>query len=368
MAVKRDYYEVLGVVRGAPQDDIKRAFRRLARETHPDHNPGNKEAEERFKEISAAYEVLSDPQKREQYDTYGHDGPRGGGGFGEAFGGFGDIFDVFFGGGAGGRRGGPARGADLQYRLEITLEEATFGAEKTISLGREEVCETCAGTGAASAQAVQTCPVCRGAGQVRQVQNTLLGQISTVATCSRCRGRGQIVTDPCPTCRGEGHSYRNRQLQVRVPPGVDTGNQIRLSGQGEAGAFGGPAGDLYVVTLVRDHQFFQRDGLEILCEVPISFTQAALGAQVEVPTLYGKETVSVPEGTQTGATFRIRDKGMPAVNGRRVGDQVVHVRVCTPTDLNDRQKELLRQFAEEGGEKHSEHKGFFDRVMEFFRT
>jgi len=365
VAAKRDYYEVLGVGRDAGPDEIKRAYRKLAFETHPDHNPGDATAEARFKEISAAYEVLSDAQKREQYDTYGPDGPRlGQGGFGEAFGGFGDIFDVFFGG-TQRRAGGPARGNDLEYRLEITLEEAAFGAEKTIPVERVEACDTCGGSGAASAGSVQTCPVCRGAGQVRQVQQTLLGQISTVTTCSRCRGRGEIVTDPCRACQGQGRAYRNREINVRIPPGVETGSALRLSGQGEAGARGGPAGDLYVVIGVREHHVFQRDGLDILCDVPISFTAAALGAEVQVPTLYGPETLKIPEATQTGTTFRLAHKGMPATNGRRVGDEVVRVRVCTPTRLTEKQKDLLRQFAQDGGEKHSEDKSFWERIKEF---
>jgi molecular chaperone DnaJ len=365
VAVKRDYYEVLGVGREASSDEIKRAYRKLAMETHPDRNPGDATAEDRFKEISAAYEVLSDAGKREQYDMYGHDGPRmAGGGFGDAFGGFGDIFDVFFGGGQR-RPGGPAQGSDLRYDLEITLEEAAFGAEKVISVQRIEACEVCGGSGAASPGGVQTCPTCRGTGQVRQVQQTLLGQISTVGTCGRCHGRGQIITDPCKACQGQGRAYQTRQISVHIPPGVETGSALRLSGQGEAGARGGPAGDLYVVTSVREHAVFKRDGLDIYCEVPISFTAAALGTEVQVPTLYGPETLRVPEGTQTGATFRIAHKGMPATNGRRVGDEVVEVRVCTPTRLTDKQKDLLRQFAEAGGEKHSEDKGFLERIKEF---
>ncbi|MDH7569423.1 MAG: molecular chaperone DnaJ [Armatimonadota bacterium] len=366
MAVKRDYYEVLGVSRNASMEEIKRAFRKLARETHPDHNPNNKEAEERFKEINAAYEVLSDPQKREQYDLFGHDGAPPTGGFADAFGGFGDIFDVFFGGGHA-RAGGPARGSDLEYRLELTLEEAAFGVEKSITIEREEVCDRCGGTGADSSRGVQTCPTCRGQGQIRQVQSTLLGQMSTVVTCPRCRGRGQIVTEPCKRCQGNGRVERLRELQVRIPPGVDTGNQIRLTGQGEMGRRGGPPGDLYVVTVVREHPVFRREGLDIYCEVPISFSQAALGARLEVPTLYGKETLEIPEGTQTGTEFRIRGKGMPAINGRRVGDEVVRVRVCTPTNLTEKQKEILRHFSEAGGEKHGDDKSFWERIKEFVR-
>ncbi len=365
MADQRDYYELLGVSRDATQEEIKRAFRKLARQTHPDVNPGDQAAEQRFKEINAAYEVLSDPQKREQADMFGHDGPRrGAGGCGVAFGGFGDSFAVVFGGGQR-RAAGPMRGSDLEYRLQISLEEAAFGAEKRITVERHEACEVCGGSGAASAASVQTCPTCRGAGQVRQVQNTLLGQVSTVTTCHRCRGRGQIVTEPCRNCQGQGYAYRTRELQVRVPPGVDTGTSIRLSGQGEAGAHGGPPGDLYVVTIVSDHPVFKRSGLEILCDVPISFTQAALGAEIQVPTLYGPETLKVPEGTQTGTTFRLPNKGMPALNGRRVGDEVVQIRVCTPTNLTEKQKDLLRQFAAAGGEKHGEDKSFWERVKEF---
>lgn len=369
MAVKRDLYEVLGIGRDASESDIKRAFRKLARDTHPDLHPGDKAAEERFKEVNAAYEVLSDPEKRQQYDTYGPDGPQGGmgmGGFGEAFGGFGDIFDAFFGGGR--RSTGPAPGADLQYRLEITLEEAAFGVEKQIPIERIEACEACHGRGSATPEGVKACPTCHGAGQVRQVQNTLLGQMSTVIPCPQCHGQGNIVTDPCPQCHGEGRVHRNRELTVRVPPGVDTGTQIRLSGQGEAGQRGGATGDLYVVTMVRDHPVFRREGLTILCEVPISFTQAALGTELEVPTLYGPYTLNIPEGTQTNATFRIRERGMPALNGRRVGDQVVQVRVCTPTQLTDKQKELLRAFAADGGEKHSEHKSFFERLKKVLKN
>jgi molecular chaperone DnaJ len=364
---KRDYYEVLGVERTATVEEIKRSYRLLARQFHPDVNPGDHSAEEKFKEVAEAYEVLSDDSKRQMYDRFGHQAP-GGDGF-EGFGGFSDIFDLFFNAGGSTRRAGPQRGSDLRYDIEVTLEEAFSGAEKPIRFPRVENCETCGGTGGAPGTQPETCVTCRGQGQVRQIQNTILGQVSTVATCSRCGGRGKIYRTPCATCAGQGRLRKNREMTITIPPGVDAGMQIPIRGEGEGGALGGPAGDLYIFFHVKEHPHFERHGRDLHTDVPLSYTQAALGDEVEVATVGGETgSITVPEGTQTGTTFRIRGLGMPDVrNPKNVrGDLHVTARVEVPTRLTEDEKKLLRQLAALRGEKatQEQHKGLFGRLKD----
>jgi molecular chaperone DnaJ len=369
---KRDYYEVLGVARGAGDDELKRAFRKLAREYHPDVNK-SPEAETRFKEIGEAYEVLSDPQKRRVYDQFGHSGlnSQGYGGFQgfEGFGSFADIFeqfDSFFGSAARTvSRRGPQRGADLRYDLQITFEEAAFGAEKTLEVPRQETCEVCKGSGAEPNTEPVVCPQCNGSGEIRRVQQSVFGQFVNVTACGRCHGEGRIVDKPCKECRGQGRVTKTRQLTVKIPAGVDNGQQIRLSGEGEAGPKGGPAGNLYVVLDVKPHPFFKREGSDVFYELPISFAQAALGDEIEVPTIDGKLMLTVPAGTQTGKTFRLREKGVPHLRGMGRGDEYVAVRVRTPTQLSARERELFGELAklEEHQIKPNE-RGFFDKVKD----
>ena len=348
MAEKRDYYEVLGVDRNASAEEIKKAYRSLARKLHPDVNK-MPDAEERFKEVKEAYDVLSDEQKRAQYDRYGHIDPNqgfGGGGFsGADFGGFGDIFDMFFGGGSRRDPNAPQRGSDLQYTMTIEFKEAVFGVEKDITIPRTETCDTCRGSGARPGTKPETCSVCRGTGQQEIVQNTPFGRIVNRRLCSQCGGTGRVVRDKCATCRGTGKVKRQRTIHVRIPAGVDEGAQIRLSGEGEAGSRGGPPGDLYIVIRVKPHEFFEREGDDIYCEVPLTFAQAALGDEIEVPTLTEKVKLRIPAGTQTGTYFRLKGKGVPRLRGMGQGDQHVKVTVVTPTNLTEEQKELLRQFA-----------------------
>lgn len=367
MVTKRDYYQVLEIDRGADEGTIKSAYRRLARQYHPDVNPGNKEAEERFKEIAEAYEVLSDGQKRQVYDRYGHEGLSGGGpgnGF-EGFGGFGDIFDIFFNG-AGGGRGGPQRGADLRYDLEVTLEEAYTGVEKTVRIQRVETCDTCAGSGAAPGTKPSPCVACGGQGQVRHAQTTILGTFQTMAPCSRCGGTGRLIPTPCTTCNGQGRARKVRDFAIHVRAGVDDGMRFQYRSEGESGALGGPPGDLYVFFHVKKHPLFEREGRDLFTEVPLSFTQAALGDDIPVPTLGGEAaTITVPEGTQTGTVFRLRGQGMPDIGGRAKGDLHVAVKVDVPTRLSDEEKRLLRQLAALRGEKPGqESKSIFDRVKD----
>jgi len=369
---KRDYYEVLGVSRDASDRDIKKAFRRMAMKYHPDRNPDDKEAEESFKEVNEAYEILSDAQKKAAYDQYGHDAVNGQGGMGGGFdGGFGDIFgDVFgdiFGGGGGGRRHSSVqRGADLRYNLDLTLEEAVRGVEKSIKVPTLVGCETCDGSGAKPGTQPKVCGTCGGAGQVRMQQ----GFFSVQQTCPTCRGEGKVISDPCTDCHGRGRKEKTKTLSVKIPAGVDTGDRIRLGGEGEAGTNGGPAGDLYVQVNVVDHPIFERDGKHLYCEVPISFVDAALGGELEVPTLDGRVKLKVPAETQTGKLFRLRGKGVAPVRGGSTGDLLVRVVVETPVKLNSRQKDLLREFQSEmdqGNHKHSPKKhGFFDSVKKFF--
>ncbi|MBD1589165.1 molecular chaperone DnaJ [Pseudomonas typographi] len=371
---KRDYYEVLGVERGASEADLKKAYRRLAMKFHPDRNPGDKEAEDKFKEANEAYEVLSDDSKRAAYDQYGHAGvdpSMGGGAGGAGFGGanfsdiFGDVFSDFFGGGRGGSRGGVQRGADLRYTLELDLEEAVRGTTVSIRVPTLVNCKPCDGTGAKKGSAPVTCPTCGGVGQVRMQQ----GFFSVQQTCPRCHGQGRIISDPCESCHGEGRVEEFKNLSVKVPAGVDTGDRIRLASEGEAGMHGGPAGDLYVVISVREHSIFQRDGKHLFCEVPISFTDAALGGELEVPTLDGRVKLKIPEGTQTGKQFRLRGKGVAPVRGGGPGDLMCRVAVETPVNLDRRQRELLEEFRAslEGNSSHSpKASGWFEGVKRFF--
>lgn len=370
---KRDYYEVLGVARDASDRDIKKAFRRMAMKYHPDRNPDDKQAEESFKEVNEAYEVLSDNQKKAAYDRYGHDAVNGQGGFGGggADGGFGDIFgdvfgDIFGGGGGGRRRSSVQRGADLRYSLDMSLEDAVRGLDTTIKVPTLVSCETCSGSGAKPGTQPTTCGTCGGVGQVRMQQ----GFFSVQQTCPACHGEGKIVSDPCTDCHGHGRKERTKTLSVKIPAGVDTGDRIRLSGEGEAGTNGGPSGDLYVQVNVLDHPIFDRDGKHLYCEVPISFVDAALGGELEVPTLDGRVKLKVPAETQTGKLFRLRNKGITPVRGGSTGDLLVRAVVETPVKLSSRQKELLKEFQQEmdqGKDKHSPKKsGFFDSVKKFF--
>ena len=381
---KRDYYEVLGVSKTATQDELKKAYRKLARKYHPDLNKDTEEAAEKFKECNEAYSVLSDDQKRAQYDQFGHaafenGGMGGGGGFGGAggFGGFGgsgmeDIFDMFFGGqgGRGGSRAksGPQRGADLRFDLEITFEEAAFGLEKEINLYRDETCDHCHGEGAEPGSKVESCPECNGTGYVRFTQNTMFGQMVNERPCSRCKGEGKIISEPCKECRGKGTVKRNKKLKVKIPAGVDNGSRLRVSGEGEAGAKGGPSGDLYVYLYVKPHKFFERDGTTVLCEVPINIVQATLGADIKVPTLDGQVTMKVPEGTQPGKVLRLKGKGIPSLRGGGRGDQLVRIKVVVPTKLSDKQKDALRKFADISKDNiNPEEKSFMDKVKDFFK-
>lgn len=377
---KKDFYEVLGLQKGASDDEIKKAFRKLAIKYHPDKNQGDKEAEEKFKEINEAYQVLSDPEKKARYDQYG-DADFGAGGYGgygaegfdfSDFGGFGDIFDSFFGGGGGGRRkkGGPERGADLEYTITLTFEEAVAGAEKEISITRNEKCETCGGTGAKEGTQPKTCDKCGGTGQIRVQRNTPLGSFMSTSTCDKCGGKGTIITDPCQDCKGLGKIRKNRKITVNIPAGVDTGNVIPLRGQGDHGENGGPAGDLYVNIRVMPHKLFKRKGYDIFMDSHISFSKAAMGVELKVPTIDGDVKYSVPAGTQPGTVFRLKGKGVPKVNGHGRGDQYVNVVVDIPKTLNAKQKEALLMYMEASGEISEEDgskKSFMDKLKDSFK-
>ena len=368
---KRDYYEVLGVSRTATEAEMKSAFRKLAMQYHPDRTPGDHDAEVKFKEINEAYQTLSDAQKRAAYDRYGHaafaNGGPGGPGFGNDFSDFmSDIFENFFGDprGRGRSSGGRERGADMRYNLEISLDEAFRGKTAEIKIPTSVSCEVCAGSGAKAGSKPKTCPTCAGAGRVRATQ----GFFSIERTCPNCHGRGEVIDDPCPGCGGAGRVTRERTLSVNIPPGVEDGTRIRLAGEGEAGLRGGPPGDLYIFLSLKPHPFFQRDGADLFCRVPISMVTAALGGEFSVPTLSGTDAlVKVPEGTQSGKQFRLRGKGMPVLRSRDIGDLYIQVVVETPQKLTKRQRELLLEFEQEcSKENHPESSGFFSRVREFF--
>ncbi|MDD6771269.1 molecular chaperone DnaJ [Inconstantimicrobium porci] len=370
----KDYYEVLGLQKGASDDEIKKAFRKLAIKYHPDKNKGNKEAEEKFKEINEAYQVLSDPKKKANYDQFGSaDGAGFGGGFDGGFdfsgmGGFGDIFDTIFGGGGFGggsaqRKNAPQRGDDLEYRLNLTFEEAVFGVEKEISITRNENCETCNGSGAKPGTSPKTCDKCHGTGQIRIQRQTGLGNFVSTTTCDKCGGKGKIIETPCPTCKGRGHVRKNRKITVKVPAGVDTGNMMPLRGQGEHGVNGGPAGDLYIRINVMPSNIFKRRGSDLYIDTHVSFGKAALGAEITVPSVDGDVKITVPQGTQSGTMLRLKGKGVPKVNSGQRGNQYVNVIVDTPKNLNEKQKEALRLFMEASGEKvevQPHKKGFKD--------
>ena len=375
---KRDYYEVLGVARGASDQDIKSAYRKLALKYHPDRNPGNKDAEDRFKEAAEAYSVLADTDKRHMYDRFGHAGLGGAAsgfdpnvftGFEDILGGLGDVFgfgDIF----GGTRRRGPQRGADLRYDLEITFDESAKGSETTIQIPRHENCEACHGSGAAPGSKPSTCPQCHGRGQLRYQQ----GFFTVARTCGQCRGTGSIITKPCQTCRGAGRVQKEKKLTVRIPAGIATGQRMRLSAEGEAGPSGGPAGDLYVVIHVQEHQFFHREGNDLFCEIPLNYPTLALGGEIRIPTLDGDEPFTLPEGTQAGATFRLRGRGMPDVSGRGRGDLLITVKGVTPKKLTKDQRKLLEQLSatlpkeefEPTAAGDHEDKGIFGRVKDIF--
>lgn len=375
---KRDYYEVLGVDRNADDETIKKAYRTLAKKNHPDLNPGDKEAEERFKEINEAYQVLSNPEKRAQYDRFGFDGPQGFGGgdggfsdFAQGFGGFGmdDIFSTIFGGGTGGnaRGNGPVSGEDMRYDLTLTLEEAAYGCEKEINLARDEECPECHGSGARPGSKIDKCPVCGGSGQERVTQNTMFGRMQSVRTCSRCKGSGKIVTEPCAKCRGRGKIRVSRRRTVKVPAGSSDGLVLTIRGQGGLGERGGEPGDLLIVLSVRPHKLFTRDGDDLRIEMPITFTQAALGAELDVPTLRKPVKYRFPEGTQPGQEFRIRGEGVPHLRGGGSGDLIVTAVVEIPKRLSEKQKELLRQFdGSTSGNQYEKKKSFLDRIKDAF--
>jgi molecular chaperone DnaJ len=369
LAQQRDYYETLGVPRTASDEELKKAYRQLAMKHHPDRNPGNKEAEARFKDASEAYAVLSDKTKRAQYDQFGHVEGNGGpdmGGFGQQgqpFGDiFGDIFSDFFGGqGRGGRgRGGAMRGSDLQFNMDITFEQAAFGHATEVNIPRLETCDVCSGLGAKSSKDVEVCKTCQGTGQMRIQQ----GFFAVATTCSTCRGQGRIIRSPCAKCHGEGRLRKTHKLRVTIPAGVDTGHKLKLTGEGEHGAQGGPAGDLYIAINVQPHPFFQREDADILCEVPVTFVQAALGGDIEVPTLEGKVELKVPAGTQSQKVFRLRGKGIAQVRGGGRGDQYVRVLVEIPANLTAKQRELLNQFsAAESEAEHRKHYPLKDKFV-----
>lgn len=348
MPAKRDYYEVIGVGETATDEEIKKAFRKLAFKYHPDHNRGDG-AEEKFKEVNEAYEVLSDSDKRAAYDRFGHGGTENtwGKGFdGFNFGGFGDIFDAFFGGTATAGRRAPQRGDDLHYGVTITFEEAAFGCEKEINISRTENCSQCHGTGSKPGSQPARCPECNGIGQVHRVQQSIFGNFTNIVVCSRCQGEGRIITEPCPQCRATGKEKRQRTIKVKIPAGVDDGSQIRLRDEGEAGIRGGSSGNLYVLLSVKRHEFFRRDGDNILYELPVNFAQAALGAEVEVPTLNGDAKLKVSAGSQTGTVFRLKAQGVPHLHGRGRGDQFVVLVVVTPDSLTKQQRQLFQELAD----------------------
>ena len=376
MAEKRDYYEVLGIQKGASEDEIKKAYKKLARKYHPDMNPGDKEAEEKFKEVNEANEVLSDPEKKARYDQFGFAGvdpnygagAGGAGGFGGGFdfGDLGDIFGSFFGGGFGGgqRRNpnAPQRGESIRASVSVSFTDAAFGCEKSVTLERSEMCGICKGNGCAPGTTPEVCPDCHGTGTVQVRRQTPMGVFASNGPCRKCGGTGRLIHQPCPDCRGGGTVRKRKTIQVTIPAGIDHGQTISLRGQGNAGKNGGPAGDLLITVMVQPHDLFRRDGVDVFCEAPITFTQAVLGAELEIPTIDGKVKYSIPEGTQTGTVFRLKGKGIPVLNGRGRGDQYVTVTIETPRNLNKEQKEALRKFSETVGENNYEkRKSFFKK-------
>lgn len=382
---KRDYYEVLGVQKGCTDDELKKAYRKVAKKYHPDLNPGDKEAEAKFKEANEAYAVLSDSQKRARYDQFGHAGvdPNyGAGGAGGAyaggfdFGDFGDIFDTFFGGGFGGFGGstrtrnpnGPIRGNNINISLTLTFLEAAKGCKKEISINRQVKCEDCGGTGAAAGTKPEVCPECHGTGQIPVQQRTPFGVVQTARACSKCNGTGKLVKEPCTKCGGQGRVRKNIKLEVNVPAGIDDGQTFVLRGQGDNGLNGGPSGDVNVTVSVRPDPLFERDGFDVWCEIPITFPQAVLGAEVTVPTIDGKVTYNIPEGTQPATVFRLRNKGISYINGKGRGDQYVRVILEVPTNLNSKQKDALKEFDQQLGDKnYRKRKGFFDKLKDFMK-
>ncbi len=377
MADKRDYYDVLGLSKGAGDDEIKKAYRKLAKKYHPDLNPGDAEAEKSFKEVNEAYSVLSDPDKKSKYDQYGHAafeaGAGGGAGF-DGFGGFGgmgfdmgDIFSSFFGGGAR-RSNGPVQGADREARVTISFEEAAFGCKKDVIFNRIEKCQKCGGTGAEAGTSPKTCQRCGGTGAVRVSQRTPLGMMSSTRPCQDCHGTGKIIEKPCKDCGGSGTSVKRKTLEVSIPAGIDDGQEIVLRGQGDCGKNGGLNGDLYITVRVKEHSVFERDGADLYCDVPITFVEATLGATINVPTLEGNIEYDIPEGTQTGTAFTLRDKGMPYVNGKRRGSLTFRVVVDVPKNLSAKQKEMLREFASTCGDKNNLQKeGFAEKMRKMFK-
>lgn len=378
MADKRDYYEVLGVSKGASEDELKKAYRKEAKKYHPDLHPGDKQAEMKFKEVNEAYEVLSDSEKRAKYDQFGHAGvdPNfgGGGGYSGGFGGFdfGDIFDMF-GGGFGGfggqsRRNGPRRGQDIQKIVEVTFEEAAFGCKKKISVNKQETCPTCSGSGAKPGTSVETCSRCGGRGQVENRTRTPLGFMTNVTTCPECRGSGKIIKEPCKECHGSGKIRKTRTVEIDIPQGINHGQTMQMSGFGEPGERGGPNGDLLITIKIKNHEFFRREEYDVYIDLPITFIEATLGAAVKVPTLDGVVEYDIPEGTQSGSVFRLRGKGIPYLRGKGRGDQYVTVEVEIPKNLTSHQKEILRQFdSEVEGKNYKNQKSFLDKMKELFK-
>ena len=375
---KRDYYEVLGVAKDASEEQIKKAYRKLAKENHPDLHPGDKQSEARFKEVNEAYEVLSSTDKKSKYDQFGHAGVdpsygAGQGGYGGGFGGFGEDFDLgsifesFFGGGgtSARSRNAPQKGSSLRFTMMLTFKEAVFGCEKEIQASRSESCPDCGGSGAEKGTSAETCPVCHGAGQVRTTQRSPLGMFSSTSACRNCAGTGRVIKTPCHACRGSGHITRQRTILVKVPARIDEGQTLPLYGQGNAGANGGPAGDILVQIQVRPHPLFTREATAIQCEIPVTFVQATLGAELEVPTVDGPVKYTMPEGTQSGTTFRLKGKGVPVLGGKGRGDQYVTVSVEIPKNLSEKQKDLLREFGSTVGEQnYARRRSFFDKIKD----
>lgn len=377
---RKDLYEVLELQKGASDEEIKKAYRRLAKKYHPDLNPGDQEAETKMKEVNAAYEILSDPEKKARYDQFGHAGVdpsygAGGGGYGGQYGGFedfdlGSIFDSFFGGGMGQqtRRNGPRRGENIQVSVTLTFEEAAFGCEKEITVNRVEKCPDCGGTGAKPGTSAETCPDCHGTGQIKTTQRTVFGVFSSTAPCSRCHGTGKIIKEPCGACHGAGVVRKQRTVTVKIPAGIDHGQTISMRGEGNVGTNGGAAGDIYVTVNVKPHDIFKRRGQDVMIEMPVTFVQATLGAELVVPTIDGKVSYTMPEGTQPDTVFRIKGKGIPNINGRGRGDHFVKIKIEIPRNVTHEQREILNKFDDSVSEgQYKEKKGFFDKMRDLFK-